>query len=63
MSRCHLPKGPSPHKTSHLQLIQFSKQRLSLGETEADCLISTQDESYTYNARVNRLNPIQEHTR
>ncbi|MCL4180003.1 MAG: ParB N-terminal domain-containing protein [Verrucomicrobia bacterium] len=32
-----------------------------LGETEADCLISTQDESYTYNARVNRLNPIQEH--
>ena len=32
-----------------------------LGEAEADCLISTQDESYTYNARVNRLNPIQEH--
>jgi ParB-like chromosome segregation protein Spo0J len=32
-----------------------------LGETEADCLISTQDESYTYDARVNRLNPIQEH--
>jgi ParB-like chromosome segregation protein Spo0J len=32
-----------------------------LGETEAECLISTQDESYTYNARVNRLNPIQEH--
>jgi len=32
-----------------------------LGETEADCLISTQDESFTYNAQVNRLNPIQEH--
>jgi hypothetical protein len=32
-----------------------------LGQTEADCLISTEDESYTYNARVNRLNPIQEH--
>lgn len=32
-----------------------------LGETEADCIISTDDESFTYNARVNRLNPIQEH--
>ena len=32
-----------------------------LGETEADCIIATDDESYTYNARVNRLNPIQEH--
>lgn len=32
-----------------------------LGESEADCLLSTDDESYTYNARVNRLNPIQEH--
>jgi len=32
-----------------------------LGVTEADCLVATDDESYTYNARVNRLNPIQEH--
>lgn len=32
-----------------------------LGQTEADCIISTDDESFTYNARVNRLNPIQEH--
>lgn len=32
-----------------------------LGHTDADCLVSTEDESYTYNARVNRLNPIQEH--
>jgi hypothetical protein len=32
-----------------------------LGHTEADCLVSTDDESFTYNARVNRLNPIQEH--
>lgn len=32
-----------------------------LGFSEADCLISTDDESYTYNARVNRLPPIQEH--
>jgi ParB-like chromosome segregation protein Spo0J len=32
-----------------------------LGLTEAECIISTDDEGYTYNARVNRLNPIQEH--
>jgi len=32
-----------------------------LGETEADCIIANDDECYTYNARVNRLNPIQEH--
>ena len=32
-----------------------------LGRAEARCLISTDDESYTYNKRVNQLPPIQEH--
>jgi hypothetical protein len=32
-----------------------------LGFKEAECLISTEDESFTYNARINRLSPIQEH--
>lgn len=32
-----------------------------LGHTEALCLIATDDESFTYNHRVNRLAPIQEH--
>jgi hypothetical protein len=32
-----------------------------LGMTEADCIISKEDESFTYNARINRLFPIQEH--
>lgn len=32
-----------------------------LGETEVFCLISTDDEAYTYNQKVNRLQPIQEH--
>ena len=32
-----------------------------LGHLEADCIISTDNESFTYNARVNRLNSIQEH--
>ena len=32
-----------------------------LGESEADCIIANDDESFTYNARINRLAPIQEH--
>jgi len=32
-----------------------------LGHTEVRCLISTDDETYTYNKRVNQLAPIQEH--
>lgn len=32
-----------------------------LGMKEAECLISTDDESFTYNARISRLAPIQEH--
>jgi ParB-like chromosome segregation protein Spo0J len=32
-----------------------------LGHTEVLCLISTDDESYTYNQQINRLVPIQEH--
>jgi len=32
-----------------------------LGETHAHCLISTDDETYTYNKRINRMATIQEH--
>lgn len=32
-----------------------------LGITEVQCLVSTEDESFTYNARISRLAPIQEH--
>jgi len=32
-----------------------------LGQTEAPCLIATDDETYTYNNRINRLSTIQEH--
>jgi ParB-like chromosome segregation protein Spo0J len=32
-----------------------------IGETHAHCLISTDDETYTYNRRVNRMSTIQEH--
>jgi RepB plasmid partitioning protein/ParB-like nuclease domain len=32
-----------------------------LGETEVTCLVSTDDEAFTYNKHVNRLSPVQEH--
>lgn len=32
-----------------------------LSETEVTCLISTDDEAFTYNKHVNRLSPVQEH--
>lgn len=32
-----------------------------IGETHAHCLIATDDETYTYNKRVNRMATIQEH--
>jgi hypothetical protein len=32
-----------------------------IGIKEVECLVSTEDESFTYNARINRLSPIQEH--
>jgi len=32
-----------------------------LGHQEALCLVSTEDEAYTYNHKVNRVTPIQEH--
>ena len=32
-----------------------------LGATEVECLIATDDETYTYNKQINRIPPIQEH--
>jgi ParB-like chromosome segregation protein Spo0J len=55
------PQRESPGKylllEGHLRLVALKE----LGETEADCIVATEDESFTYNARVNRLNPIAEH--
>jgi hypothetical protein len=44
-------------KNGHLRYFALK----DLGKTEADCLIATDDECYTYNARISRLPPIQEH--
>lgn len=32
-----------------------------LGETEVSCLVSTDDEAFTYNKHINRLSTVQEH--
>lgn len=32
-----------------------------LGKTTADCIVAKDDECFTYNARINRLSPVQEH--
>jgi len=41
----------------HLRLLALQQ----LNCTEACCLVATDDESYTYNSRVNRLSTVQEH--
>lgn len=41
----------------HIRLIALR----DLGHSEAPCLVANDDESYTYNNRVNRLSTIQEH--
>jgi ParB/RepB/Spo0J family partition protein len=41
----------------HTRLVALTQ----LGYDNAPCLIATDDESYTYNNRVNRLNSVQEH--
>lgn len=59
-----LSVGPADRKTGqhilldgHIRLIAL--QELNYGEVS--CLVATDDESYTYNSRVNRLSTIQEH--
>ena len=41
----------------HMRLLALQQ----LGYTDAPCLIATDDESYTYNNRINRIASIQEH--
>ena len=56
--------GPADKKTGHRILIDGHLRLLALRtleQTEAPCLESTDDESYTYNTRINRLSSIQEH--
>ena len=41
----------------HVRLLALKE----LGRSEAPCLVAKDDESYTYNTRINRLSTIQEH--
>jgi hypothetical protein len=49
--------GKHPLLDGHLRLAALRE----LGHTSVACLISTDDEAYTYNKQVNRLSTIQEH--
>lgn len=52
--------GAVPHYIlldGHLRLEALKR----LGGTEALCLISTDDEGFTYNSQINRLAPVEEH--
>jgi len=55
----------SADKTSGLHMLLDGLIRMfalqELGFTDAPCLIAKDDESYTYNNRINRLSTIQEH--
>ena len=50
-------KGTYRLLEGHLRYFALRKMK----KTEADCLVSTDDECFTYNARISRLSPIQEH--
>lgn len=59
-----LSVAPKASGSSHYFLLD-GHIRLSvlreIGETEVPCLVAKDDESYTYNARLNRVSSIQEH--
>lgn len=55
---------PMIKKSEHHMLLDGHVRLVALrdiGYTEAPCLIAKDDESYTYNSRINRLSTIQEH--
>jgi ParB-like chromosome segregation protein Spo0J len=55
---------PDPDSTDNYFLLdgQLRVEALKdLGVAEVECIVSTDDETYTYNKRVNRIVPVQEH--
>lgn len=59
-----LSVGKADKKTGQHILLDGHMRLLALrqlGYTDAPCLIATDDESYTYNNRINRIASIQEH--
>ena len=59
-----LSVGPADKKTGQHILLDGHIRLIALRElnySEVPCLVATDDESYTYNSRINRLSTIQEH--
>ena len=59
-----LSVGPADKKTGQHVLLDGNIRLIALQElgfSEAPCLVATDDETYTYNSRINRLSTIQEH--
>jgi ParB-like chromosome segregation protein Spo0J len=59
-----LSVGPADPGTGKHVLLDGHIRLMALRElnhTEVPCLVATDDESYTYNSRINRLSSIQEH--
>jgi len=59
-----LSVGPADSKTGQHILLDGHIRLIALQELnylEVLCLVATDDESYTYNSRINRLSTIQEH--
>ena len=59
-----LSVGKADKNTGHHILLDGHMRLLALrqlGYVDAPCLIATDDESYTYNNRINRISSIQEH--
>lgn len=59
-----LSVGPANPKTGQYVLLDGHIRLIALQElncSEVPCLVATDDESYTYNSRINRLSTIQEH--
>ncbi|MCF8186595.1 MAG: ParB N-terminal domain-containing protein [Sulfuritalea sp.] len=59
-----LSVGPADNKTGQYILLDGHIRLIALQElnyVEVPCLVATDDESYTYNSRINRLSTIQEH--
>ncbi|WP_313535439.1 plasmid partitioning protein RepB C-terminal domain-containing protein [Sphingomonas sp.] len=56
--------APNPNQSGKFLLLDGHlriEALRDLGVLEVDCIVSTDDESYTYNKRINRLAAIQEH--
>src|SRR5690242_5149727 len=59
-----LSVAPVEKKSGHHMLLDGHIRLVALrelGHTEAPCLVANDDETYTYNNRINRLSTIQEH--